>query len=426
MWSTRGVFLGIVLLCVVLLLQSTIQTKNMLLGLGQAAIDGKEASSSSLQPSVWDMLEAMSFEGRNRTIIVGDALNTACFSPQCDFEPVLWHMVDPKYKVDGPRMLAEKREAEQNGQRPPKYFFYQPSGGFGNQRYDLMWAMIAANAMERTLIVPPIGPHTSMYWNYNRVPRNELLPMAQVLNMEALSRAVKHGVLSFNDTVLRLRQYLPSQLSFNTYVRPESVQWLSHRRIRQMWIGVKEDVVFWSKASMWCCCGTSKSYKDYYARHVMFNNHFKSLARRLIYQRVKNGTYNAVHVRRGDHVQKDRASALSYFQQHHLEKFNKSVPLYVATDEKDRSFFDDWLKRKPAFKELIFWQDLNQEEIQSELQQYPKRMTGDVLGFLEMLICAFARRWEGSKGSTFSSAIQRTRAYRELRWINFTWPEKPQ
>lgn len=53
----------------------------------------------------------------------------------------MWNALDQKWKVDP-------------NEKGMKYFVYQPSGGWGNQRLILRWAMVAANAMERTLILP--------------------------------------------------------------------------------------------------------------------------------------------------------------------------------------------------------------------------------------------------------------------------------
>lgn len=48
-----------------------------------------------------------------------------------------------------------------------KYFVYQPSGGWGNQRIILQNAIAAANAMKRVLVLPPIAPHNFLYHGYN-------------------------------------------------------------------------------------------------------------------------------------------------------------------------------------------------------------------------------------------------------------------
>jgi len=62
---------------------------------------------------------------------------------QLDDENVyeMWRNLDEKWKINP-------------NEKDVKYFVYQPSGGWGNQRLILRWAMSAANAMDRTLVIP--------------------------------------------------------------------------------------------------------------------------------------------------------------------------------------------------------------------------------------------------------------------------------
>lgn len=139
-----------------------------------------------------------------------------------------------------------------------------------------------------------------------------------------------------------------------------------------------------------------------------------------------NQGYNAVHVRRSDHVSRDRKSAEQYYKFHDLASFNKTFPLYVATDERKLKWFN-YFKRFPKkrFRSLIFWKDLDKEILHTVLPAYPESMHSDVLGFVEQLICGNAIQWEGSYKSTFSAAIATIRTVPALRLLNYSFPPRP-
>ena len=100
----------------------------------------------------------------------------------------------------------------------------------------------------------------------------------------------------------------------------------------------------------------------------------------------------------------------------HLQRFDKSIPLYIATDEKDKSWFRPF-RTEFGFKKLVFWDDLPDSIKSTILPQYPETMRGDLIGFLEQIICAKAKNFAGSHGSTFSAAIMAFRRNKKLRAI---------
>lgn len=344
---------------------------------------------------------------------------------------ISWEMVPAKYKINQTEIIRQKRLARKLGIRGPKFFTYNPSGGYGNQRYQIRWAIIAANAMNRTLILPAISPHSSMWYGYNKWRGEDLVPASQVLDMRALSRVVKRGVLTHNDTLSSLREYYLKNLSFWEYEKKYEGYW-SYGKIEKLFLDSKVDVLVWKKHSIWTCCGAVAKWKEFYARHIFFNQHLKMLSKTLIESVLPAGVreYNAVHVRRGDHTMHDRKSPSEYFKHHSLHLYERALPIYVATDEPDRKWFSLWERRKQYrryFSKLIFWSDLPQNLIRLELKNYPKAMHRDILGFLEILISSRAKRWEGSDKSTFSMAIYYTRKYPEARIIstNLSLPRFP-
>ena len=315
-----------------------------------------------------------------------------------------------------------------------KYFFYQPSGGWGNQRYILRWAILAANAMNRTLAVAPLAPHSDIWTGYNQWKKEHLLPANKVLDVRALTEAVNQGVVFLDDIPSRVIQRAmdESSLSVKIHVKGHYVdrtatkkKWLIYKEsyIRDTWGNDLEDIIFWDKMSMWICCATDFGPDQvWYGRHIMFNRKFKLFVKKLTENIIP---YNAIHVRRGDMtISKDRKTADIYFKVHHLEKFDLDLPLYVATNEPDRVWFEP-LKSLDRFKKLVFWSDLDQNSLQTFLKDFPTSMKGDVSGFIDQLICGNAVKWEGSQKSTFSDAITTIRAAPQLREIDWSFPLKP-
>ena len=57
-----------------------------------------------------------------------------------------------------------------------KYFVFQSSGGLSNQRIMIENALLLGRALNRTVIVPPLAPHSSMWWNYNKIIPTDTAP----------------------------------------------------------------------------------------------------------------------------------------------------------------------------------------------------------------------------------------------------------
>jgi len=309
-----------------------------------------------------------------------------------------------------------------------KYFAYQPSGGWGNQRYILRWAMIAANAMKRTLLVAPIAPHSDIWHGFNEFNKSDLCSAALVLDVRAMQEAVDFGVVFLDDLPIRaVEAAKDAGLSVKVYTKPhykggKNFWRLFESRIAQEWGDEKADVVFWDKGSMWMCCLTEDAADSvWFGRHIMFNARLKATARVLA---QPLGLYNAVHVRRGDHALNDRRTAERYYKLHNLGIFDKKLPLYIATDEQYHGWFR-YFRKKGKFSRLVFWSNLDRAVIADLLDDFPKAFHPDALGFLEQLICGNAVQWEGSRESTFSAAISTIRMVPALRNVNWSFPVKP-
>jgi len=107
--------------------------------------------------------------------------------------------------------------------------------------------------------------------------------------------------------------------------------------------------------------------------------------------------YNAIHIRRGDFINtRPETVELIHHIPIYLEKhlFIKELPLYIATDEKDKSIFD-FLKTK---YKLYF------------LDDFFGSLSALEATVIDQLMCSNALQFLGSKLSTFSDYIHVNRA----------------
>ncbi|KAH9251392.1 hypothetical protein BASA81_010803 [Batrachochytrium salamandrivorans] len=314
-----------------------------------------------------------------------------------------------------------------------RYFFYQPSGGWGNQRFILRWAILAANAMNRTLAVCPMAPHSDIWHGYNAWEKQDMVPADQLLDVRALNEVVNRGVVFLDDIPLRIVNRIQNEttLQVEVFVKGHYVNRFSANKrllvynetdIARDWLDHTAQVVFWDKMSMWQCC-TADFGGDtiWLGKHIMFNTMLKQLVLNTTRKTFGVLGYNAVHIRRGDMtITSDRKSAEVYYKKHRLHLFDSTLPLYVATNERNASWFD-YLHGK--FPKLKFWKDLELDR--QVLQTFPPKMQGDVAGFIDMLVCGNAIKWEGSLKSTFSAAIGSIRLSPQLRELEWEFPIKP-
>eukprot|EP00515_Schizochytrium_aggregatum_P016754 CAMPEP_0202104978 /NCGR_PEP_ID=MMETSP0965-20130614/5771_1 /ASSEMBLY_ACC=CAM_ASM_000507 /TAXON_ID=4773 /ORGANISM="Schizochytrium aggregatum, Strain ATCC28209" /LENGTH=550 /DNA_ID=CAMNT_0048673853 /DNA_START=1 /DNA_END=1650 /DNA_ORIENTATION=+ len=309
---------------------------------------------------------------RNRTkLLLGDA-------PPESLED--WGSVPENYRL----------KADATG----RFFLYQPSGGWGNQRLILRWAVILANAMNRTLVLPPIAGHTSMYENFNKKQAHQVLHMGQVLDLDTLNSVVYRGVKVHVGDMESYQHGILQHLKWRMHERNSAISFISERTVMARWAKEDADVVFWRKGSMWRCCATHQLMYYHHINYAIdFSAHLKLAALRAI--APFGPRFNALHFRRGDSHHMERRTVKGYVKFHHLKmhRFDRSVPLYIATDESDRSFFDAFLSPEVGFSSLVFASDLIEAELAPILDAAAPELRGTLIGFVEQIICVAAERW---------------------------------
>ena len=111
--------------------------------------------------------------------------------------------------------------------------------------------------------------------------------------------------------------------------------------------------------------------------------------------------YNAIHIRRGDHS--DRNFTQSFWIERMVKNFSKELPVYVATDDKDPLWFQPFVNEgfklyfRANFADVLSFNDVKEN------------FRDDYLGIHEQCLCEAALHFVPSPQSTFSAFILRRR-----------------
>jgi len=309
-------------------------------------------------------------------------------------------------------MLPEKYRLSINtGNDTGSYFLYQPSGGWGNQRLILRWAIMVANCLNRTLVLPPVAPHSDLYKGFNKFGSQSIVHMGQVLNLDILGSRLSAGLKVHIGDMNSYRNVLP-HLPRKNFDRPEYLIY-TEPMLRKFFKNEESPILFWKKSSMWKCCYTDDNeYYRFLNRGIVFNKYLVDFAKSAV-EEVLKSQFNSIHFRRGDSAYHERKSIESYVTVHPLLRFKKQLPLYIATDQQDHSIFDPLVKRY-NFKKLVFTNDVFNKFYQPMHEVIPLAMHGSFLGFLDQIVCALSLKWTGSRHSTFSYAIAALRGSKEF------------
>ena len=331
--------------------------------------------------------------------------------------------VRPKKSLEGERFFTRGKWFE----RGRKYFVYQPSGGMSNQRIILEHALIIAKRMERVLVVPPLAPHTSMFWNYNKVDWDRTVEAFDVFQRERLEAAVP--VVGLSNCILRRFVEFNEKRAGQSWMRVEREKGAARGALwtttdmRAMFGNVSADVLFFAQTTMWRSFDFSPSELAWAHLHVQLAAPFRHVARRATDFLFPAGQpFVAAHIRFEDaHTQvlTDVLSPAATFVRR-LERqgaSNATRRLFVATmpSQVGSAYFEGF--RKAGF-ELVFSDRLLEfEPLVRFLDRFPKNdIQTSVLGLVEQLVCARALLFAGTGFSTFSHYIRLKRNFRVLTY----------
>lgn len=151
---------------------------------------------------------------------------------------------------------------------------------------------------------------------------------------------------------------------------------------------------------------------------MAFSPFLRQLALKVAQESFAGSAFYCIHARVGDYRKHwhGSSSVISEFvQTQSFRKWNKKLPLYLASDEPRAPMFNQ-LKSKMRTKTSADLSGSAIGEFRESLEGSP--MLGDLFGVLEKLLCAQALGFIGSSYSTFSMDISHMRSFR-----NFVYPE---
>lgn len=314
-----------------------------------------------------------------------------------------------------PRTSNRQYNQLEDGER---YFIYSPSGGFTNQLYCFLSAVYVAKMTNRTLLVPPKGRHSNMFWGYYKLTQPNVIPMDHALDFPFMEKAMGVRLLPLNitlaswqKTVLRGTDKDDDLVDFVRIEITGGMRKASHKYQENF---VKK-VAKSNKKVVW---GYGKFYSKYLgvikgklANHVRFAPYLIQFSK-VISREFFNNTFNAFHIRLGDYSSKATSvssNARAFVSASKKIGFKRETPVYLATDSNSKLYF------KPLYKQfhgkVIKGQDLKTNPVVNMwLKDFytrlpPTTIRQSLFGLVDQLICARAQKYVGTLISTFSRVI---------------------
>eukprot|EP00339_Tiarina_fusa_P022149 CAMPEP_0116997394 /NCGR_PEP_ID=MMETSP0472-20121206/846_1 /TAXON_ID=693140 ORGANISM="Tiarina fusus, Strain LIS" /NCGR_SAMPLE_ID=MMETSP0472 /ASSEMBLY_ACC=CAM_ASM_000603 /LENGTH=637 /DNA_ID=CAMNT_0004696263 /DNA_START=60 /DNA_END=1973 /DNA_ORIENTATION=+ len=149
---------------------------------------------------------------------------------------------------------------------------------------------------------------------------------------------------------------------------------------------------------------TDPSIDNYYKRFVRDFLHYKDqiycAAGKIIHALNDEGPWSSLHIRRGDFQYKKVKFSAAEWYNNTREVWHKDEILFIATDERNKTFFDDIKKHN----QVRFLDDY-----------FDMARLGDLdpnyLGMIDTIVASHGRAFAGTWFSTFTGFINRMRGY---------------
>lgn len=318
--------------------------------------------------------------------------------------------------------LSKARDSFLNGnwkQPGKKYVFYQPSGGVSNQRILLENAMLVAKKLNRTLLLPPVGPHTAQWFKYNKVKTEDVVDMLDIFDRRFLERVVPvlnlRGV-SVEEFFVENLEHSESDWEVFAPVLGKKYPYTVARIVSRLG-DCDRDVIFFSKGSLWKLFRMPPSEIRSIRPHVRLRLEFREVARKVA-NRIIGPVYNSLHIRFPDVDGTNKRLGWLSPNEDFVRRmivdgyFTKTDLVYVATKQVARNHVFFSIFREKGFRLVFSDEILDAPEVRQFLSRYPVVMSETILGLIEQLICSRAELFLGTGYSTFSMYI---RFHREQR-----------
>lgn len=187
-----------------------------------------------------------------------------------------------------------------------KWFVFQPSGGFNNQRIILERALRICKLLNRICIVPPAGRHSSMYKNYNKLDGNETMAMDRILDFEFIQnyQEVFAAEITFENIIEILHTSFPTEEEWYVVEQTRSERRKAPLTLDNITALVTHParVIYFAGPTMWQRFSRHFEYEVFpFIRYAPF---FRALSLDVANSLGLGRNYVAVHSRPSDHGEK--------------------------------------------------------------------------------------------------------------------------
>jgi len=325
--------------------------------------------------------------------------------------------VQSKFTDDVLPRTSEVSYTSRNLTSGVKYFIYSPSGGFNNQRIEMETAMIISKMLNRTLIVPPMGKHSSFYGRYELLTPTQVVPMDKIFDFRVMNEFVPCVPIG-NFRLISYVKELQARYDVRILFHHERQNWQERDIIPQMG-RVRSRILFLRGAEMYHNWNFAHSHTSKMFTTVRFTEGIRRVASDCIFSAFPDGRFNAIHVRMGDYSPRT-PSASVYERQMANRGFKTDVPLYIATEPSTpKSYFREICNKYKCF----FSKDLDTPLLNKFAEAVPQgQIRMDMLGVVEQLICVAAVKFVGTSFSTFSLKIAQMRSFKHFAFPEFHRP----
>ncbi|KAH9251325.1 hypothetical protein BASA81_010736 [Batrachochytrium salamandrivorans] len=284
-----------------------------------------------------------------------------------------------------------------------KYLVYQPLSGFKQELEILKSALVAANAMDRILIIPSFGKFSPNGYS-SLLPEVDMAPVDLVLDMDALNLACKRGVKVFRGHLDDLHQRFNVTGRWKQHSHRLHPAMQDNKQLTKDWGQVKERVVYWKKSAIIDCCAGTETMDPYILPHM----ELKLAALRTIQELFHNQPFAAVDVN-------PKRYALPHFiaTRLHTNGINESTPLFIYTEDENLNWFNPL---REAGYQVYFAHHIRPFAKRTVLDKMPTRVHAPVLQFMAQLVSARAMIWVPGDDSTVIEAMRQSPALVQVDW----------
>jgi hypothetical protein len=277
---------------------------------------------------------------------------------------------------------------------PPKIFIYLHSEPFQRNTFVDFWSIFDKDNFKSQINCIDFLEVSEICNNYNELGGTTKYKYSNTKHAPNILQDLKN-IKFFNDNLLNnshqiLINNISNQEDFNNFSQGRAILDLS--KIDNKFIHFEQNLFGYYWYHIYSPSENERNNLKYRVNNVFkYKSYFYELAAKVLY---KIGPYNAIHVRRNDFTSQMRNDILSINTPILLKNaaknfFSNDLPLYISTDEEDKSFFDELKKEYKIF----FYEDFNFNI--NNLER----------AIVEQIVCLNADKFHGTFPSTFSKRI---------------------